>query len=93
MLRLLASIVTIVVSSQQDFDGLSGNLRSVLSGKPEEVKVVFEPGTYHFRDDQVLLAGLNCPGTKLSFDGNGAVLRGTAPSVTASPFYRMDRAV
>lgn len=93
MLRLLASILTILVSSQQDFDSLTGNLRSALAKQPEEVRVVFAPGTYGFRDDQVFLAGLHCSGTKLSFEGNGAVLRGTAPSVKASPFYRMDRAV
>lgn len=89
MLRLLASLVTLLVSSQQDFDALSGNLRAALAGQPEEVKVVFEPGMYRFRDDQILLSGLKCPGTRISFEGNGAVLTGTAPSVQAGPFTRM----
>ena len=93
MLRILLSLTTLLVSSQEDFDSLPGALRRTLAQKPETVRVVFEPGTYVFRDDHINLYGLDCPGTDLTFEGNGAVLTGTAPTIESGPFYRMDRLV
>lgn len=93
MFKLLVSLVTILVSSQQDYDAMPARLRTALDKQPEEVRVVFKPGVYHFQDDHLHLWGLRCPGTRLSFEGNGAVLRGTAPTIHAGPFTQMDKYV
>ena len=93
MLSILLSLTTLLVSSQEDFDSMPVALRHALAQKPEKVRVVFEPGTYLVRDDHINLFGLDCPGTDLVFEGNGAILTGTAPTIKAGPFSRMDRLV
>lgn len=93
LLTFFLSAVTLLVSSQQDYDRLPQTLESTLLRNPAEVKVVFEPGTYLFRDEHIFLYGRNCPGTDLSFEGNGAVLKGTAYPCTSTVVRRMGRPV
>ena len=93
MFKLILALVTILISSQQDYDALPVRLRAALDKHPEEVQVVFTPGVYQFQDDHLHLWGLRCPETRLSFEGNGAVLRGTAPTTRSGPFTRMDKYV
>jgi len=93
LISLLLSLVTLLVSSQQEYDALPERLQTALSKGPEEVRIVFSPGTYRFRDDHIHLYGQKYPGTRLVFEGNGAILTGTAPVIQYGPFYRMDRYV
>ena len=93
MLRMILLLSTILVSSQQDFDNLTNRIHRTLSSRPAELKVVFEPGTYRFRDDHVNLYGEKYPETRLVFEGNGAVLVGTAPEYSFTNFYPLDRIV
>ena len=90
---LLLGVVSIVVSSQADFDRLPEDVRRGLAQKPAELTVTFEPGTYHFKDDHLLLQGLRCPETRLVLEGNGAILVGTAPGIRKTPFYRSRRPI
>ena len=39
MFKLLVSLVTILVSSQQDYDAMPARLRTALDKQPEEVRV------------------------------------------------------
>lgn len=94
MLSLLVSLVTILVSSQADFDRLQQDVHRELLRKPAELKVSFQPGTYRFRHNHLYLTREeDCPDTRLVIEGNGAVLVGLAPEVRVSPFYRVDRLV
>ena len=94
MLSLFICLVSILVSSQADFDRLDQEVKRELQRKPAELKVTFSPGVYRFKDDHLFLTSKeDCPGTRLEIDGNGAVLVGTAPEVTVTPFYRADRLV
>ena len=94
MHSLLLCLVSILVSSQADFDRLDQEVKRELQRKPAELKVTFSPGIYRFKDDHLFLTiREDCPGTRLEIDGNGAVLVGTAPEVEVTPFYRTDRLV
>ena len=94
MLSLLVSLVTILVSSQADFDRLQQDVHRELLRKPAELKVSFQPGTYRFRHNHLYLTQEeDCPDTRLVIEGNGAVLVGQAPEVRVSPFYRAGRLV
>lgn len=87
-------LVTILVSSQADFDRLQQDVQRELARKPAELKVVFLPGTYAFKDNHLSLTQReDCPNTRLILEGNGAKLVGTAPEIAMTPFYRADRLV
>lgn len=94
MLSLLVSLVTILVSSQADFERLQQDVHRELLRKPAELKVSFQPGIYRFRHNHIYLTREeDCPQTRLVIEGNGSVLVGTAPEISATPFYRADRLV
>ena len=94
MHSLFLLLATILVSSQADFDRLPQDVQRELARKPAELKVEFRPGTYHFKDNHLLLnQKADCPQTRLVFEGNGARLVGTAPDITMTPFFRADRLV
>lgn len=94
MLSLFYCLVSILVSSQADFDRLDQDVKRALRNNPAELKVEFRPGTYRFRDNHLFLTSeADCPGTRLVIEGNGAVLQGTAQDITMTPFYRADRLV
>lgn len=94
MHSIFLCLVSILVSSQADFDRLDQNVKRELQHKPTELKVTFSPGIYRFKDNHLFLTiREDCPETRLEIDGNGAVLVGTAPKVTVTPFYRADRLV
>ena len=93
MLSLFFCLVTILVSSQADFDRLKQDVHRELQRQPAELKVEFLPGTYQFKDNHLYLYEENCPGTRLSLVGNGATLVGSAPDIVETPFYRADRMV
>ena len=90
MLSLFYCLVTILVSSQADFDRLKQDVHRELQHQPAELKVVFAPGTYYFKDNHLSLFEENCPETRLSLEGNGATLIGSAPDIVETPFYRAD---
>ena len=74
MHSLFLCLVSILVSSQADFDRLDQDVKRELQRKPVELKVTFSPGIYRFKDDHLFLTiREDCPGTRLVFDGNGAV--------------------
>ncbi len=94
MLSLFFCLVTILVSSQADFDRLQRDVRRELQRKPAELKVEFRPGVYHFKDNHLQLnREADCPETRLVIEGNGAVLVGTAPEIEMTPFFRAGRLV
>lgn len=87
-------LATILVNSQADFDRLQDDVRRELRQKPAELTISFRPGTYHFRNNQLFLGqDVDCPGTRLVIEGNGAVLVGTVPEITMTSFFRADRLV
>ncbi len=90
MLSLFYCLVTILISSQADFDRLKQDIHRELQHQPAELKVVFAPGTYYFKDNHLYLFEENCPATRLSLEGNGATLIGSAPGIVETPFYRAD---
>ena len=93
MLSMFTCLVSILIASQADFDRLEQDLKKELQRKPDEVTVIFQPGTYRFKDNHLYLYGMDCPGTRLVLKGNSAILEGIAPNQEVSPFYRADRLV
>lgn len=94
MISLLVSLVAILVSSQADFDRLQQNVHRELLRRPAELTVSFLPGIYQFRHNHLSLGReMDCPQTRFVIEGNGAVLAGTAPQVTMTPFFRANRLV
>ncbi|MBO6082989.1 MAG: hypothetical protein J6P46_08230 [Bacteroidales bacterium] len=94
MHSLFLLLVTILVSSQADFDRLQQDVQKELVRKPPELKVVFRPGVYSFKDNHLSLTRKeDSPDTRLILEGNGARLVGAAPEIAMTPFYRADRLV
>lgn len=65
---------TLVVDSQERFDGLRAAIDSAVAASPEEVRVRFEKGTYYYRERQLDFSGFDRPDLRLTLEGNGAVL-------------------
>ena len=55
MHSLFLCLVSILVSSQVDFDRLDQNVKHALQSKPAERKVTFSPGIYRFKDAHLFL--------------------------------------
>ena len=75
LLTFLLSVI-LSVTGQQDFDRLGERIDSLLTAGERDVEVVFEPGTYFYRDDHLCLLGWLVPDVSLRLKGNGAVLVG-----------------
>ena len=93
MFGLFLCLVSILVSSQSDFDRLQQDVRRELLRKPAELTITFAPGTFVFKENHLFLQGLDCPDTRLIVEGNGSILVGTAPRIETTSFSRADRPV
>ena len=71
-----ASVKTIAVRNQQDFDGLGEEIRQALEAQVARVEVTFQEGTYYFSENHIDLDTPFAPNTIIVLDGNGSVLLG-----------------
>lgn len=62
---------TVRVDSQRDFDRLRNVIDSIGTG---EVRVLFKPGTYYYRERHLEFVNYVRPGLDLILEGNGSVL-------------------
>ena len=74
---------TITVAGQADFDGLDVRLRKLIQSGDRDVRVLFQPGTYFFREQHLALMGLEKPDVSISFEGEGARLVGAGKDYVA----------
>lgn len=78
MMRFLALIlafrVLLPVGSQREFDRLQSDLETVIASADTLVDVRLAPGVYHFRENHLLLDGIDRPDLHLRISGKGAVL-------------------
>ena len=62
----------LTVSDQTGFDALSARLQQALKGK-DDVKVIFSPGVYYYREQHLAIGNVQRPDLALSFQCHGAV--------------------
>lgn len=93
MRSLFLLLMSVIVSSQQDFDALPRTLRMALASHAEEVTVTIAPGHYRFHDDHIALQGYRNPKTRLSIVGSGATLEGDGPVMKMTDYFRLSRPV
>lgn len=74
---------TITVAGQADFDGLDVRLRKLIQSGERDIRVLFQPGTYFFREQHLALMGLEKPDVSISFEGEGARLVGAGKDYMA----------
>jgi parallel beta-helix repeat protein len=62
------------VKNQADFDNISGRILSSISSGEKSIQVIFSSGKYFFRENHILLDGINAEGVIISINGNGAII-------------------
>ena len=78
LLRLLASLLTILVSSQTDFDALPGRLSSAVSGDTRQVTITITPGRYFYRESHLAIQSVHRPDLSIIIQAEGAEFIGVA---------------
>ena len=71
---ILAFRVLLPVGGQQEFDRLQSDLEDVIASEDTLVEVRLAPGLYLFRENHLLLDGIDRPDLHLRISGKGAVL-------------------
>lgn len=77
-LRILASFLTILVSSQTDFDALPGRLSSAVSGDTRQVTITITPGRYFYRESHLAVQNVHRPDLSVIIQAEGAEFIGAA---------------
>ena len=62
----------LTVSDQSGFNALPGRLQQALKGK-DDIKVVFSPGVYYFKEKHLTIGNVQRPDLSLTFQCQGAV--------------------
>ena len=65
----------IVITTQEQFDNLSRDIKSALSSGEQSIVVTIAKGTFYFKENHVLLRKLEYPDVSVSIRGEGSVLR------------------
>ena len=90
-MKFLALILTLrvllPVNNQQEFDRLESDLETVLASGDTLADVRLAPGVYYFRENHLLLDGIDRPDFHLRISGNGAVL----VAVSTGREYHLDK--
>ena len=84
---ILALRVLLPVNNQQEFDRLESDLETVLASGDTLADVRLAQGVYFFRENHLLLDGIDRPDFHLRISGNGAVL----VAVSTGREYHLDK--